>query len=285
MIYATALSIRPTRIQLLRGFVLLATLAAVAIVATLAVMRLARSSEETSIGGIIVYSSSRGELAVRPNGEQAGAIDTSELALSGQGTTAGVWASPDGHTVAFVEQATDEMWMAVWGNSGVVRLSQLAGPGSPTVLFGAKAPAREDGAVPLLAAWSPGGSYLAYGSVVAGQDVLHVSKLGTSSQQSYELHDGFVGEQAWSPDGRYLAISSYSYDGKDHTVYVLDRSGGDMTRLVDGCLIVWSPDSRYLAVHRDPYDEPGLWLVSVDGVERQQLSAEAGATATAWLPD
>ncbi len=264
----------------------MAALIAVALVSAIAItlLLLSRSDDSTDIGGVITYQSSEGEVTVRPNGEQT---KTRYVEPGDQFATSidGVWIAPDETGIAFVNQTDDGAWMAIWDSSGVTRLGQLAGPGSPLLVNGGKVAAWAADGVPLLAAWSPDGSQFAYGSVTDGQEVFHVVDAGTWSERSYGLDDGFVGELVWSPDGQYVAISSYSHDGKDHTVYVADAAGGGISKLIDGCLIVWSPDSQYLAVHRDPYYEPGLWLFSIDGLERSQLSDEAGATALAWLPE
>lgn len=263
-----------------------AGLVAVALVAAIAItlLLLPRSGDGTDIGGVITYQSSQGDVTVRPNGER---VETRYVAAAAQDETSvgGVWVAPDQTIVAFVDQTDDGAWMAVWEHSGVTRLAQLAGPGSPPLVSGDKTSARAADGVPLLAAWSPDGSQFAYGSATDGQDVFHVVDSRGWSERSYGLDDGFVGELVWSPDGKNVAISSYSRDGKDHTVYIADAAGGGISRLVDGCLIVWSPDSQYLAVHRDPYYEPGLWLFSIDGLERRLLSDDGGATALAWLPE
>ena len=261
-------------------------LVAIALVSAIAItlLLLQRSDDDTGIGGVITYQSSQGDVTVRPNGEQAQTRfvePADQFATSGNG----VWVAPDDTVIAFVDQTDDGAWMAIWEPAGVTRLAQLAGPGSPQLVGGGKVVARAADGVPLLAAWSPDGSRFAYGSATDNQDVFHVVDSGTWSERSYGLDDGFVGELVWSPDGQHVAISSYSRDGQDHTVYIADAAGGGISKLVDGCLIVWSPDSQYLAVHRDPYFEPGLWLFSIDGLERSQLSDEVGATALAWLPE
>ena len=264
----------------------LAALAVVALVAAVVatILLLPRSSEGSDIGGVITYRSQERDVTVRPNGEQV-ATRFVEPAAEAETSIQGVWIAPDGATVAFVDQTDEGAWMAVWEPSGVTRLAQLAGPESLVLVGQDKPAARAADGVPLLAAWSPDGSRLAYGTAIDGQDVFHIAESSAWSERSYGLSDGFVGELAWSPDGEHVAISSYSRDGKDHTVYVVAADGDEMTKLVDGCLIVWSPDSRYLAVHRDPYYEPGLWVFSIDGLERHQLSDEVGATALAWLPE
>ncbi len=271
---------RRTSLAWVVAVVALALVSAIAITLLL----LQRSDDGTDVGGVITYQSSEGDVTVRPNGDQTEARFV-EPADQFATSIDGVWLSPDETVIAFVDQTDDGAWMAIWESSGVTRLGQLAGPGSPQLVGGGKGGARAADGVPLLAAWSPDGTRFAYGSATNDQDVFHVVDAGTWSERSYGLDDGFVGELVWSPDGQHVAISSYSRDGKDHTVYIANAAVGGISKLVDGCLIVWSPDSQYLAVHRDPYYEPGLWLFSIDGLDRRQLSDEVGATALAWLPE
>ncbi|MCI0776700.1 MAG: PD40 domain-containing protein [Chloroflexi bacterium] len=264
----------------------LVALAVVTLVAAVfvTILILPRSGDGPDVGGVITYRSRESDFTVRPSGEQ---VATRYVEPAAQAATSrqGVWIAPDATTVAFVDQTDEGAWMAVWEPSGVTRLAQLTGSDSPPLVGQDKSVARAADGVPLLAAWSPDGSRLAYGTAIGGQDVFHVAESRAWSERTHSLSDGFVGELAWSSDGQHVAISSYSRDGRDHTVYVVAADGDGMTKLIDGCLIVWSPDSRYLAVHRDPYYEPGLWVFSIDGVKRHQLSDEAGATALAWLPE
>ena len=283
MIYANTVEQNVAKRSRMAWLIAIAVAALVAAV-VVTVLLLPHSSSEPGIGGAITYRSQEVNVTVRPGGEQIATRNVEPAAQAGT-TFDGVWVAPDATTVAFVDQTEQGAWMAVWEPSGVTRLAQLSGPDSPRLVGQDKTAARAADGVPLLAAWSPDGSRFAYGTATDGQDVFHIADSSAWSEQSYGLSDGFVGELAWSPDGKHVAISSYSRDGQDHTVYVVAAGGGELTKLVDGCLIVWSPDSSYLAVHRDPYYEPGLWVFSIDGLERYQLSEEVGATALAWQAD
>ncbi|MEO6043326.1 MAG: hypothetical protein ABIQ47_05340 [Tepidiformaceae bacterium] len=100
----------------------------------------------------------------------------------------------------------------------------------------------------------------------------------------YTVTGGYVGELAFSPDGRYLAVSTYAMDRKNHTVLMLDLASGRMIRLIDGCHITWSPDSRYVAIHRDPGAESGAWVVSAtDATNRWAVSRETQAFPLTWV--
>jgi Tol biopolymer transport system component len=132
-------------------------------------------------------------------------------------------------------------------------------------------------------AWSPDSQLVAYGSLIGEPFSLNVaSPSGLASARALSVSGGYVGELAWSPDGRYLGISTYTMDRKNHTTFIFDRASGTVRRLIDGCHITWAPDSKYVAVHRDPSPEPGTWVVAVDGSQRYALSADPTSYPELW---
>ena len=247
-----------------------------------AIALLARGGDAEPIEGVITYAGQDGaRITVRPDGEAVLGAVGSELDVV-RGSAAGTWAVPGSTTVAFVDGELPELWLSLWGAEGVSRVSQLTDGESPPVFVGSKGDARDEGAIPLIASWSPDGGALAYGSARGETKVLHIATRGPAPDRSFVLTDGYAGELVWSPDGRSLALSTYSEDGRDHTVYVIDRESGEFTYVIDGCLIVWSPDSSYLALHRDPHRAYGIWLVSAGGGRAQQLTAEPETYPLAW---
>ncbi len=259
--------------------VLLAVLAGAGALITLT--RMAHGTAEP--GGVITYTTPNGDVRVRPNGEKlVGAGSAPPAVASVQGTSAEDIPAPDAQATAVVERAADGTWLSVRDQAGQRRLAQLASPGSPPVVNGVKTVARSLGGIPLVVSWSPDGAYLAYGTVSGLPYSLSIADRTTWSPRSYEVGNDYVGEAAWSPDGRYLAISTYSLDRKNHTVYVWDGDSKALSKLVDGCHIAWSPDGRYLVLHRDPYREPGVWIVSVDGKERRALTHDSNGFPLSW---
>jgi dipeptidyl aminopeptidase/acylaminoacyl peptidase len=128
----------------------------------------------------------------------------------------------------------------------------------------------------------------------------------------------------WSPDGRWLAFVS-NRDGKDEDahseLYVLPANGGEPRRLTDDRegveSIAWSPDSRRIAFARrvrdEDYEEEDdrrraprrftrlfykldsvgwvgdrrkhIFLVDLDGAERQLTHGDCEDGEPAWSPD
>lgn len=265
---------------------LIVTLAGVAgvVVAVVSWISAMSTADMAEPSGIITYATSEGVVEARTNGEVVTITEPSLAAEPSSPAAAALeeFPSPVGRIAAFVERADDGIWLAIRDDTGVQRVAQLADSPAAPLIVGGKATARTAEGVPLMVSWSTDGRHLAYGSVSGAPYVLNVVDSRSWSQRRYALRDGFVGELVWSPDGRLLAVSSYSEDGRDHTAYVVDTSDGRLTKLIDGCGIVWSPDSRFLALHRDVHREPGLWLVLVESGDAEPLTRDPDAVPNAW---
>jgi Tol biopolymer transport system component len=151
---------------------------------------------------------------------------------------------------------------------------------------GGKGAARAVDGIPFVVAWSPDSQSLAFGSITGEPYVLGVLRSPGSPNPTLgfaEVRGGYIGELAWSPDGKYLAISTYSLDRRNHTVLIAAGSTGLVRTLIDGCHITWSPDSKYIAIHRDPGVEGGAWVVSAtDKEDRWPISREEKAFPLTW---
>ena len=192
------------------------------------------------------------------------------------------WTSPDGRTsVIAVRNASGVSLSSTAAGPGA--LAWIAGPDGPALVDGGKSPAAAVKGVPLVVAWSPDSTLIAYGSLTGEPFYLNVGSPSLiDATRSFDLSGGYVGELVWSPDGRYLGISTYTMDRKNHTTFIFDRQAGTVSRLIDGCHITWSPDSKFVAVHRDPQPEPGTWIVSVDGNEKYALSTDPTSYPEMW---
>lgn len=196
--------------------------------------------------------------------------------------------SPDGRYLASVLREPAGVFLALTGPDGAQQpVVQLAAGDDPALVAGGKGHARAVAGVPLVVAWSPDSTQLAFGSITGepySLGILRHPGLKLPEVSYREVTGGYVGELAWSPDGRWLAISTYSMDRRDHSVLVVDAALGGYARyLIDGCHVTWSPDSRYVAIHRDPGPEAGAWVVSVtDPADRWPISREPGAFPLTW---
>ena len=265
----------------LGGLAIAAALAAAAIGAVLlwAMLRPATST----LGGVITYTTPDGDVSVLPDGRPAagtsGPLAVPIVAAGGFEE----FPAPVGGAVAYVERDDTHAWLDLRQPATGLsqRLAPLADPSTPPLVDGVKEDARVVGGIPLVVVWSPDGRYLAYGSLTGAPYTLHVVDGRTSSQNDYQVAGGFIGELAWSGGDR-LAISTYSEDRHNHTVYILDAGGASPIPLIDGCHLVWSPDGRHLVLRRDPQRAPGAWVVAVDGSNSYALTASEAAFPLSW---
>jgi serine/threonine protein kinase/Tol biopolymer transport system component len=85
----------------------------------------------------------------------------------------------------------------------------------------------------------------------------------------------------WSPDGRYIAFSRFSENEKG--IYIIPALGGterklfspDWEGITRPASVAWSPDGKYLAYldRNSPETPHGIWLLSVENLERRQLTS------------
>jgi hypothetical protein len=190
--------------------------------------------------------------------------------------------APGGERIAYLDPGTAG-YLFIADSSSITQIGRVTDKTSPELIIGDKGAAALAGGVPLIAAWSPDAALLAWGSLAGVPETLHVSTADGEVTRTFALEEGYVGEAVWSPDGRYLAISSY--DEGRHGLYVLDTRDWSFAKLLDGCHIVWSPDSNWMALHRDPGDETGVWTVSPeDPRDRAQITSAVRAFPVAWHP-
>ena len=267
---------------------------AVALVGAIAAVVLLKGGDDVP-GGRIGYYAGDVERWVNAHGEtvdaplswpsrSAGDAPSAAPALAVQQT-----ASPDGKAVAYVTitgEGASTIWrLMVKEGNRVTEVAQLGGGNGPLLILGTKSAARTADGVPLVVAWSPDGSKLAWGSVTDAPYNLQMAERGRWTPRSYMLEAGYVGELAWSADGRYLAVSTYAKDRSDHTLRVMDTlDNHGPRRLAKGCVVVWAPDSRHLVLHGEPRTQPGLLVISVDGDVRR-VTERTDVAPFAWVAE
>ena len=268
--------------------------AAVALLGAFAAVVLLKGGDDAP-GGRIGYHVGDTERWVNARGETVEAPVSWPLPRRGDSPSAaptlGIQqiASPDGQAMAYVTvtgEGASTMWrLMVKEEDRITEVALLGGGDAALLVLGTKSAARSVDAVPLVVAWSPDGSKLAWGSVTEAPYNLHVAERGRWIPQSYPLEGGYVGELAWSSDGRYLAVSTYAKDRADHTLLVMDAlENHGPQRIAKGCVVVWAPDSRHLVLHGEPRTQPGLLVISVHGDVRRVIE-RTDVAPFAWVAD
>jgi WD40 repeat protein len=235
--------------------------------------------------GIITYEiTGKGYFTARASGEVIGPASPHDLhSVHNAGAEDSV-SSPDGSQSVRIDRNEQGVFLAVGAPGAEQSIGQIAGPSDAALVAGGKGAARAVEGIPLVVAWSPDSKRLAYGSITGEPWTLHIMSAPGYGHSSvaHQVEGGYVGELAWSPDGRYLAISTYSLDRRNHTVLMLDTTTNRVETVIDGCHLTWSPDSRFLAIHRDPGPGEGAWIISPDGETRVALNREQGAFPYTW---
>ncbi|MBX3086130.1 MAG: PD40 domain-containing protein [Anaerolineae bacterium] len=145
-------------------------------------------------------------------------------------------------------------------------------------------------------AWSPDGKQIAV--IIAGDVVVFDVQAKTNVNLTHS--DGDEAQPAWSPDGTWIAFSSWaSYDGilpplevSAAPIYIIRPDGSGLTRVsgtrdYDSCP-VWSPDGHSIAFTRggDP-EITTLFMVNVDTLAMSWLDRPDGriVSCATWSPD
>jgi Tol biopolymer transport system component len=90
-------------------------------------------------------------------------------------------------------------------------------------------------------------------------------------------------EPQWSPDGRWIAASTFALGDARARVYLMRPDGGGATVIGRGEDPAWSSDGRWLAYEGDlRNEEPGVYLVHPDGTGKRRI---AGSWDYAWSPN
>jgi Tol biopolymer transport system component len=130
-------------------------------------------------------------------------------------------------------------------------------------------------------AFSPDGNQIAFdwdGGTSDNIDI-YVKLIGAGAPLRLTTHPGIDRSPTWSPDGRYIAFSRFSDSEKG--IFIVPALGGTERKLYSPDWgfhgfggVVWSPDGKLLAYldRSSPHTQYGIWLLSVENLERRQLT-------------
>jgi Tol biopolymer transport system component/predicted Ser/Thr protein kinase len=130
-------------------------------------------------------------------------------------------------------------------------------------------------------AFSPDGNQIAFAWDGATSDNIdiYVKLIDVGTPLRLTSNPSIDSSPTWSPDGRYIAFSRFSESEKG--IFIVPALGGTERKLYSPDWgfyafgeVVWSPDGKFLAYldRRSPQDHYGIWLLSVENLERHQLT-------------
>jgi Tol biopolymer transport system component/DNA-binding winged helix-turn-helix (wHTH) protein len=133
-------------------------------------------------------------------------------------------------------------------------------------------------------AFSPDGNQIAFtwdGGTSDNIDI-YIKLIDVGLPLRLTTHPGIDRSPTWSPDGRYIAFSRFSENEKG--IFIVPALGGTERKLCSTdwefqgvSLTVWSPDGKLLAyVDKSSRRTYGIWLLSVENLERRQLTWPTG---------
>jgi TolB protein len=117
---------------------------------------------------------------------------------------------------------------------------------------------------------------------------IYSSEFDGSYPKEESFDKGITISPRYSPDGKYLAYTSYR-TGKPH-LYIKDLATGRSTRLAgfSGLNITpaWHPDSRHLAVTLSKDGNPDIYVVDLSGrIETKLTNGPTINVSPTWAPD
>jgi Tol biopolymer transport system component len=139
--------------------------------------------------------------------------------------------------------------------------------------------------------WSPDGTRISFASNRNGLNDLYIMNADGSNVRQVTRGTGLGGRNDWSPDGRYLVFYAGPEHEKDLFLVETACAGLDggcppdmLRRLTNGGNNKgpsFSPDGQWVTFTSDIDGDNEIFVVSIDGTARQQLTFNAGAD---WQP-
>ncbi len=198
-------------------------------------------------------------------------------------------ASPDGRTVAFVEETEDENIWEINTECGVRSAecgieNQADIPHSAFRIPQSKliASTRADHSPQ----FSPDGARIVFASERTGNYEIWLSDADGKNQRQITDAKGSAGSPRFSPDGKFIAYDAQIAGGSD--IYIISTEGGAARRLTENAgnnfLPAWSADSEWIFFNSNRAGDEQIWKMPARGGDASQITRQ-GAFEMFAAPD
>lgn len=153
-----------------------------------------------------------------------------------------------------------------------------------------------NGSLNIQAAWGPGGK-LGWMSYITGNAdwwtdecaTANGPKRGPPCPKPFSTRPGLNAGGAWSPDGKYLALS-VAETGDSELILIDGKDGEEEARLTDHPALdtspSWSPDGKRLAFVSDRIAQnPQIFVLSLEGGPLEQITHDGYNAGPEWSPN
>jgi TolB protein len=132
-------------------------------------------------------------------------------------------------------------------------------------------------------------SRIAFVSDASGKKEVYVSNVLGLNMRQVTRHKHLAVSPRFSPDGIYLAYSSYHSGNQNLYLYRIDREGKVLERLTQEAGInvsaSWSPDGKSIVFVSDRSGRPQLYIMNVKSKQVRRLTFEGSENSEpAWSP-
>lgn len=175
--------------------------------------------------------------------------------------------SPDGKTIAFVEEIADENIWEITSNQ----------PPKPLIRS-----SRADHSPQ----FSPDGLQIVFVSERTGNYEIWLADADGKNQRQLTDGNGSAGSPRFSPDGKFIVYDAQTAGNSD--IFIISVNGGTPRRLTENAknnaLPAWSVDGKLIFFQSNRAGDEQIWKISADGGETSQITKQGAFEMTA-APD